>query len=257
MKDEVEVSEINLVDMVKLLWSKAWIICISTILAAVLFLSGTVLFVVPQYQAEALLYVNNSSVSSGSSEIIVSGEIDAAKKLVDVYVIICELPSTLETVIQKAGLDMSVETLAQKVTAEAVNDTEVFQIKVTDSDPQRAARIANIFTEVLPDKIASIVDGSSVRIMNYATVPTTRSSPSYTTNTLLGAVVGLVLSCGVIVVIDIFLDKVKNVEMLTRKYKIPVLAEIPDLYDQRSTSKKYRYYGYSQASQSVKGGTSE
>ena len=103
------------------------------------------------------------------------------------------------------------------------------------------------------EKIASIVDGSSVRIMNYAAVPTVRSSPSYSVNTALGAIVGFFISSLIVIIIDFFLDKVKNAEALTSKYKLPVLGEIPDLYDPHSASAKYRYYGYSYAAGSKEG----
>lgn len=50
------------------------------------------------------------------------------------------------------------------VQAEAVNSTEVFSIDVTSPDPQEAELIANAIADILPDRIADIVEGSSVKI---------------------------------------------------------------------------------------------
>ena len=69
-----------------------------------------------------------------------------------------------------------------------MNSTEVFSIEVTSADPQEAEKIANTIAELLPDRIAEIVDGSSVRIVDYAIVPSHKSSPSLSRYTMLGMV---------------------------------------------------------------------
>ena len=236
-----EQREINLFELLAALWKRAGIIVLCTALAAILAFGVTLFLITPKYQAEVLVYVNNSSASSGSADIIDSGEITAAKSLVDVYIIICKMRSTLEAVISETGVDLNYEELSNMIAATAVDDTEIFRITVTDSDPHRAVLIANTLAEVLPEKIASIVDGSSVRIMDDATLPTSRSSPSYSKNILIGAMLGFALCCGVIVLIEILDDKIKNADMLVQRYELPLLAEIPDLYAKKHSS--YKYYG--------------
>lgn len=238
MEDE---REINLFELLEALWKHVGLIAFCTVLAAIVAFGATLFLITPKYQADVLIYVNNSSASNGSADIIDSGEISAAKSLVDVYIIISQMRSTLETVIAKAGLDLKYEELSNMIAATAVDDTEIFRITVTDSDPHRAVLIANTLAAVLPEKIASIVDGSSVRIMDYATLPTSRSSPSFSKNVLIGAMLGFVLCCGVIVSIELLDDKIKNANMLVQRYEIPLLAEIPDLYAKKHSS--YKYYG--------------
>lgn len=242
-----EQREIDLFELLGTLWKRAWIIVLCTVLAAIMAFGVTLFWITPKYQAEVLIYVNNSSASNGSSDIIDSGEITAAKSLVDVYVIISKMRSTLETVIAKTGVDLKYEELSDMISATAVDDTEIFKITVTDADPHRAVLIANTLADVLPEKIASIVDGSSVRIMDYATPPSARSSPSYSKNVLIGAMLGFLLCSGVIVLIEILDDKIKNANMLVQRYEFPLLAEIPDLYAKKHSSYKYKYYGSTRA----------
>lgn len=240
-----EQREINLFELIEALWKRVGIIVVCTSLAAILAFGVTLFLITPKYQADVLIYVNNSSASSGSTDIIDSGEITAAKSLVDVYIIIAKMRSTLEAVIAETGVDLKYEALSEMITAVAVDDTEIFRLTVTDSDPQRAALIANTLADLLPEKIAKIVDGSSVRIMDYATVPTSKSSPSYSKNVMIGAVMGLVLCSGVIVLIEILDDKIKNADLLVQRYEVPLLAEIPDLYAKKHST--YKYYGNSNA----------
>ena len=247
-----EQREINLVELLAALWKRAGMIVLCTVLAAILAFGVTLFLITPKYQADVLIYVNNSSASSGSADIIDSGEITAAKSLVDVYIIISKMRSTLEAVIDETGVDLSYEELSNMIAATAVDDTEIFRITVTDSDPRRAVLIANTLADVLPEKIANIVDGSSVRIMDYATLPTSRSSPSYFKNVLIGALLGCALCCGVIVLIEILDDKIKNADMLVQRYEVPLLAEIPDLYAKKHSS--YKYYGSAKATTYSAGG---
>ena len=94
---------------------------------------------------------------------------------------------------------------------------------------------------MLPDKIASIVDGSSVRIVDYAVKPAAKSSPNTAKNAVIGVLLGVVLSCGLIIVMDLMDDQIHDVDYLTSTYSdIPVLAVIPDLLSKNKSS--YYYY---------------
>ena len=131
----------------------------------------------------------------------------------------------------------------------AVNDTEIFRVKVTCSNPSDACTIANTVAQVLPDKISSVVDGSSVRVVDYAVVA--RTSPSYSKNMLIGFAVGVVIAVAVLVVLYLLNDTITSEEWILTTFKddIPLLATIPDAnqYGSRSTryGSKYGYkYGY-------------
>lgn len=127
------------------------------------------------------------------------------------------------------------------IDAKAVNGTEIFEVIVTSENPEETERIANTIVEVLPDKIAQIVDGSSVRTVDLAVVPERRHSPSYSKFTLIGAVAGLFLSGGVVVIRDLLDDQIHSEEELLQNYGLPVLAAIPDMLAAQ-TGKGYGSY---------------
>lgn len=243
--------EIDLLHLIKVLWQKVWIIGIATILLGVIAFSYAFLFVTPQYQAKALMYVNNSSFTVGSTSFsISSSELTAAKSLLDTYVIILKSRTTMEKVLEETGLDYTYEQISDMVSASSVNSTEVFQIVATSSDPAEAELIVDTIVKILPDRIADIVDGSSVRLVDHAVLPTQRSSPSYTKYAMIGLVLGFVLSCGVIIVIDLMDTTIRDEEYLTQRYNLPVLAVVPDAYETRKGS--YSYYYSQNAAAGVK-----
>ena len=123
---------------------RAWIIGVVAVLCAVLVFIGTFFFVTPLYESSAVFYVNNNALSVGDASFsLTTGDISAAKSLVDSYIVILNTRTTLNDVIDYADVDRSYEELKGMISAAAVNDTEIFEIVITSADPFEAERIAN------------------------------------------------------------------------------------------------------------------
>ena len=243
MQNKKEYYEIDLLHLVKVLWERIWLIILATIIAGGVAFGYAFKVVEPKYQSSALFYVNNSSFSLGSTQFsISSAELSAAKTLVDTYIVILESRTTLEDVAEKAGLEYTYEKLNSMVDATAVNNTEIFRVTVTSTDPKEAETIANTICLVLPRTIANVVDGSDVRIVDYAVMPENRVSPSYTKYTAIGAVIGVVVSAAFIVLSDMFDDIIHDTTDMTDKYNIPILAVIPNLIEDGSGKYGEKYY---------------
>lgn len=237
--DEIE---IDLLRLVRALWRKAWLIVLVTVLFGVATLVGTALFVKPTYKARALMYVNSSNISVGGAKVSISqAELSAAQTLVDTYIVIMNTRTTLEEVIEQSGVDYTYEQIMESgmIEAAAVNGTEVFSIDVTSTSPREAELIANTIAKVLPEKIASIVEGSSARIVDYAVVPSEKDGPSLRKNAVIGALLGFVLVCGILVVMELMDEQIHDSDYLIQTYGIPVLAVIPDLLSNKVTNDYY------------------
>ena len=247
--------EIDLLQLFRALWRNALVIILVAIIFGGIAFGGTFMFISPKYEASAMMYVNNSSVTLGNTSVsITSGELSAAQTLVSTYIVILKSRTTLDEVIQESGVPYTVEQVSRMVNASAVSGTGIFKVTVQSSSPTEAERIANLVAEVLPERIAEIVDGSSVRIVDYAIVPAHRSAPSYAKNTVIGALIGGFLAAAIVVVR--FLIEQQNDEVvhsadeLRERYPdIKVLAMIPDM----TLSEKKGYYYSSYYGDSKKG----
>ena len=227
---ENEVYEIDLLKMAKLLWQHAWTIVIATILVGALAFAYSSFLITPRYESSALMYVNNSSISlGGASFTFNASELSAAKSLVNTYAVILKTRTTLNAVIRKTGVDYTYEELYNMVSARSVDNTEIFAITVNSSDPEEAELLANTIADILPDKIGDIVEGSHVSVVDRAVVSTKKVSPSNAKNTAIGMLLGFILSCAVIILMDLFDDVIRDDDYLTQTYDIPVLGVIPDL----------------------------
>lgn len=249
-KRKAEYYEIDLLQLAKAVLKKLWLVVLVTLLCGALALGYVYYFVTPLYTATAMMYVNNSSINVGNTKVsISSGDLAASQSLVDTYTVILKTRGTLDIVRDRAGVEYSFEELKDMIHAGAVNSTEVFSIDVTSSDPQEAELLANTIATVLPDRISSIVEGSSVKIVDYAVVPSRMSSPSYKRYTALGLLGGFVLIVGVICLLELFDEKIHSEDDLTQRYDLPILSVIPDLSASGAGTHRYGY-GYEKSSHS-------
>ncbi len=245
VRKENDEIEIDLLALVKVLWSRALVLVLTALITGAATFAVTAFLIKPKYEATAAMYVNNSSFSFGSTSFsISSSELTASNSLVATYIFILESRTTLEDVIAAADLPYSYEQLSKMITTEAVTGTAAFNVTVESESPVEAELIANTIAKLLPDRIAEIVDGSSVRIVDYAIVPAHRSSPSFVKNTALGVLMGLFLSAAVVTVQYIVNEQTNDVITSADDLKalypdIPVLALIPDM---RLSEKKGYYY---------------
>ena len=125
-----------------------------------------------------------------------------------------------------------------------IQPSSLFDVTVTSTDPTESELIANTIAKVLPDRITDIVEGSSLKIVDYAIVPAHRSSPSYIKNTAIGVLLGGILAAAIIVISDMVRSSrdvmIHSADELKNIYpEIPVLAIIPDM---RKNSSKNTYY---------------
>ena len=224
------------------IWRKFWVVILVSVLGAAITFLGTVYLITPQYQSSAKFYVNNRSISVGSASLsLESGDINAAKSLVDSYIVILQTRESLNDVIDYAGVNRTYTELQGMITASSVNSTEIFEVVVTSPDPVEAERIAHAISKVLPKRISSIIEGTSAKVVDNAVIPTRPSSPSYTINTLVGFLLGFVLSVGVIVLRMLFDVTIRTDEDITAVSHLPVLAAVPDM---EAPTKGGYYYGY-------------
>ena len=249
-----KMAEIDLNRLVSAVWYRIWIILLAAAVSAVAAFLVTYYLITPQYQSSAMFYVNNSSISVGDVSIeagdinsvgdvsIEAGDINAAKSLVDSYIVILNTRETLNDVIDYAGVDRTYSELKNMISAASVNSTEIFEVVVTSPDPEEAERIANAISYILPDRIKTIIEGTSAKIVDTAVIPTGPSSPSCARNTLVFFMLGFLLAVACVVLREVFDITITTEEDTEQISKHPVLASVPDM---GAPSKGgYYYYGY-------------
>lgn len=231
---------LDVAHIIKILKKRLWAIILIGIIIAAMVCCYFSFFVTPTYSSSIMLYVNNSSISIGNTTISAS-ELVAAQTLVDTYIVILNNRTTMEMVAEKAGIDKTPRELMSMIHSEPVEETEVFRVVVNSTDPYEAALIASCIAEVLPVRVASVMDGSSMRIVDDAVVNTNKVAPSVTKNTVVAFILGCIIATFFFIILAAVDNTIRSDEMISDRYDAPILAKIPNLISEKS-GKGYSYY---------------
>ena len=241
--EKTEEVEIDLQRVFSAVVQKAWVVVVVAVLCAVLTFLGTFFFITPEYESSAKFYVNNNSISVGNTSVSISnGDLVTSRGLVDSYIVILNTRETLNDVIDYADVNRTFTEVLKMISAEAVDETEIFEVTVTSTDPYEAEKIANAIAYILPNRIGNIIEGTSAKVVEAAIVPVKPSSPSYVTNTAIGFVLAAMLTVLFIALQEVFDVTVRTEEDVTQSCGQPILAAVPDMT--APTKGGAYYYGY-------------
>ena len=241
--------EINMMPIIRAIISKLWLIILVGVLVAGLAFCATKLFIKPTYRCGFTAYVNNQR----SSEYLTNQDINAGKQLVDTYVTVIRSNKILSAAAESIGLDIPVGTLKRTVTASVQNETEVIAIYVENRDPQTAYILANAIANTAPVYMTDIVEGSSMKIIDYPMYSDKRYKPSYIKYSLLGFLAGALLILLKVIIDTLRDDTIKNEQEIEDRFSLPILGVIPDVL-QSADEKNKGYYAYSYGSRGKDGG---
>lgn len=235
--------EINVLALLKALLRKAWIIVLCAIIFGIGGYFYTSHFVTPMYQSSILMYVNNTTKTDTQG--ISSADLATSQRLVRTYLIILQSNPVMEKVAQNlqqaTGVQLSGGQIRGMVSADAVNETEVFSVSVTNADPVLAAQIANAIAAVSPTEIETVIRGSTAKVVQEATIPGAPSSPNVRQRTELAAAIGVVIAAACIILRELMDVRIKCEADLVLISDAPILGIIPELAQESDSQYAYAH----------------
>lgn len=218
------------IDLQKLLITylqKWWVILLCTLAVAAAACVVTKNFITPMYQSNVMIYVNNIRADQ-QIESVTSSNLSTSQRLVGTYINIIKSDTVLEKVAAASGIDISAAGIRAVMSAQQVEETELFKVIITHEDPEIAAQLANAVAKVAPAEIEEFVEGSSTKIIDYAKVPQNPSSPNVVRNMILGALIGCVFALFILTLMFLMDVRIKDEEDLVMLAEFPVLGQIPE-----------------------------
>ena len=241
-KDNHVEREIDLLPILKALLSKLWLMILIGVIFAGMAFGATKLLVKPTYRCSFTAYVNNQH-AQGSTDKLTSSDLNASQQLGATYVRILKSNTILTAALDSLDLDLTYGQFSRMVSAEVQGDTEVIAVYVVNGDPQTAYILANALANTAPTYMTQIVEGSSMKIIDYPMFSDKRYKPSYTKYALLGFLAGLLLVAVIVIIRYLTDDKIKNEHDIEQRFAIPILGIIPDVL-QSAENKGKGYYAY-------------
>ncbi len=233
--------EINIIPLLKEIVKKIWLIALVGLIVGGGVFVGAKLMIKPTYRSGFTAYVNNKQ-GKENTDYLTSSDVTASKQLVLTYQKILTSNTILTAAAKSMELDASYNTLQKLVSTEVKDETEIISVFVVDTDPQFAYDYAQAISKTAPQYMAQIVEGSSMKIIDYPEYSEKRFKPSYTRFALIGFLIGALLVV-IFVIIRYFMDDtVKNEGEVENKFALPILGVIPDVTKASNKGSDYYYY---------------
>lgn len=246
-RPNVQGSEETEIDLLKLLFNLLEHLPVIIVVTLVFLIGGfgyTKLAMPLMYTARTSMYVRNSD--NAERESVSNADLATSRNLVNTYIVILEN----NVVIRRVGdelikheqaapnlgkcfhlnSDGSIRTseLKRAITMASASNTEVLVVSATTQDPIVSAAICDIYAQIAPEYLIRIVGAGSVEAIGAADIPSSPSSPNVMKNTMIAAMIGFVLVCGIYTLIFLLDRSIKEEEDI-KHYGLPFLGDIPEI----------------------------
>ncbi len=232
---ENDAIEVDLLEIVSVLFSRFWIIFGGGMLAAVIGFVISMFILTPTYESTTKIYILNKSESTT----VTYSDVQMGTQLTKDYAELINSRYVLEEVIRILSLtEMEYRDLLDMVSVQTPTDTRIVSITVTDINPKQAQDIANCIREVAGEHIQNVMDIDAVNVVEEANMPTSKAGPSVPKWTLFGGALGILFVCIVILVHYLLDDTIKTSEDVEKYLGLSTLALIPIAAEESNVKQK-------------------
>lgn len=228
--------EIDLKEILKTFWNKRFHILVIIVLFIIAGIVFTMNFITPKYTSSTTLIL--ASVNSGSTSdatkidtSVIEKDITLNAKLVSTYSELIKSKNILRQVMFNLNIDMDEDELRKNINVSTVEDTELIEIAVTNENSEIASEIANEIANVFKEQIKVYYDIENVQVVDIAEADDKPSNINHKRDVALFILIGMVVSCGYVLILNMLDNTVKSIEDAERISGLTVLAALPT-YDE-------------------------
>ena len=217
--DEIE---IDLKEVFYLLLSHWKSIFLAMLIGAAIFGAYHTFLLKPSYQADASIYITSTDSMISFSDL----QLSAA--LTDDYANIIKSRTVMNRVIDELDLNLNYKQLGALISVDNPDSTHIVDIKVTCDDPELSRNITNALMNISVDQIYQVIGSGEPTVIDYAMAEAVQDvTPSLKKYLMLGALLGALIVCAIVVLRMLTDTTLKTVDDIDRYLHLPVLAAVP------------------------------
>jgi capsular polysaccharide biosynthesis protein len=214
----------ELKEFLSIIKKKLWLLILVTLLATGVTYGATKLFFQPQYKASTLLIIGDDNLLSTKPN---ATNLTVYQEMAETYAQFASTRKVATDVIKSLNLKMSASELQSMIDASTSKDSRFLTITVTSSDKTLVAPIANQVVTSLKSVTKDLVQSDTLNVIDEAQDPKIPFSPHTKLNVIAGFFIGIILSIGIIFLLEYIDSTVKDEDELSELLDAPVLGTIP------------------------------
>ena len=224
LNDEVQ---IDLSELFKLIKKHLKLIIIFMLVGIIIAGSYTTFMIEKKYSSQGTILLKAQVVDGTTVD---SSQLNSNKSMIANYIKLLQ-GNNIQDKIAK-NLDISTGLVRGALRISNTEDTQIIEIGAVTNDPGLSKRIVDETISVFTETVKEMLDISNIIIVDKAEINTGPVSPNLKKNMLLGAIAGVAISLGYILLAYLLDSKIKNSETAEQVLGLPVLGIIPYFEDQ-------------------------
>ena len=217
-----DTTEIDLKELFFALLNRWYLICFVTLLGGLLGFLYVTYFVPETFRSKTSIYIYNQQ-----SESMTYSDLQMGTTLTKDYEVLVKSRTVLEQVAKDLNLNISYEKMNSMVKVSVPSSTRIVEISVETTNPQMSQSIADAVREISSKSITEVMGVDAVNVVETANLPKQKAGPSIAKYTMLGAVLGGVLVCGIIVLTFLLNDTIRTQDDVEKYLDLSTLGVIP------------------------------
>lgn len=219
-------------DILEIFLPKLWIMILVAAMLAALVSVYCVFVKAETYTSSSIVYVYNERTNSTTTS---TNDLQAAEQMVSVYNIAIKSEKFLKLVIANSeSLDkyqLSPAAIKNMITIAQVDETAVFKVNVTSTNPNLAYDVAVAITSGIEDHIQGerglVKNALLSSVLEDPSVPTAPNGKGVVTKAIIAFAVGFILTALVVWARSFFDVIIRSTKKIEDNLDVPILGVIP------------------------------
>ena len=225
--NEMEEQVISLSEIFEAL-KKRWIMIVAITLTATI-ISGVISFFVinPVYEASTKVFIGKEESDDAAYN---SSDINMYQQLLQTYAQAIKTKDLVNRAISELSYDeLEASSVVDALTVNPISSTQILEIKYKSKDAEEAKDVLKGITDEFIVTAKELVPNGNVRVIEEVELPENPVSPNKKMNIAIAFLLGLMVSVGLVFLLEYLDNTYKNKDQLEKELGIPVLGAIPDI----------------------------
>lgn len=204
---------------------KRWLMII-TITLIVTIVSAVISFFVikPQYEASTKVFIGKDE---GEKQSYSQDEVMMYQNLMKTYSETIKTKDLVSRSLKGANLNLEPSEILKNLTVDAVEDTQILQIKYKSKNPQEAKTVIEGVYDEFMKTSKELVPNGNIKVIEAVQLPEKPVSPNKVKNIAISFLLSIIVAIGVAFLLEFLGNTFKNKDQLEMKFEIPVIGSIP------------------------------
>lgn len=228
--------EMSFVDLLKIVRKRIGLIVFGTLIGVMVLGGYSYYLATPQYSSTTQMLVSRTQ----EANVIQRADIDTNIQLINTYKDILSSPVILDEVIEELNLNTSYQQLSNQLFISSENNSQVFSIQILDTDPNRAALIANTTASVFQENLSAFMNVDNVNVISRAVPGQAPVAPNHMINLAIGTILGWALATSLAFLLEFMDNTAKSDTFITEELGLINLGSVSEIPAGKSRKVKKR-----------------